>query len=360
LTPASAGEKGITFTGQGNKGPAAYVLNSGFDCGLQFVGLETQESVWAGQSGPDRLSLFVARMRRNWRLAAAVVAVSVSVATALAFVLPSYWRVEEILMPVPRSPGGALNLGSLAGLVGGLGDMGGGLSSILGRSSSNQDEALAVLNSRELFDTYATKENLLPILFASKWDDANHRWLVSGSSIPTLRRGYRLFDRSIRDVELDRRSGIVTFSITWKDRALAMKWARDLVDLTNAQLRAHAMDEAGREMRYLSDAMRKAGGDNDSNQLSATLATSYERSLQNYMFAKGEPEYAFRIIDPPTYPDNREHIWPLRSVFIILGFVLGLVLAVGAVYAREGWRGRREYGAGLNPHALPEEARAAR
>jgi uncharacterized protein involved in exopolysaccharide biosynthesis len=353
LTAAGAREKGITFAGQGNKGSAAYVLNFGFDCGRQFVGLETQESVWAAQSGPDRLSLFLARMRRNWRLAVAIILISVGVALTFAFVLPSYWRVEETLMPVPRTPGGALNLGSLAGLVGGLGDTG-GLSGILGRTSSNQDEALAVLNSRELFDAYATRENLLPILFASKWDEANHRWLVSGSSIPTLRRGYRLFDRSIRDVELDRRSGIVTFSITWKDRALAMKWARDLVDLTNAQLRAHAMDQAGREMRYLSDAIRKAGSDNESNQLTATLASSYERSLQSYTFAKGEPEYAFRIIDPPTYPDDREHIWPLRSVFVILGFVLGSVLAVGTVYAVEGWRSRRGYGVGLS--ALPEEA----
>jgi len=265
-----------------------------------------------------------------------VLLVCLGCSLALGFLLPSYWRVEETLMPVPRSSAGSSNLGALAGLAGGLG----GLGMLIGRQGSSQDEALAVLASRELFDTYATRENLLPILFAGKWDSAGRRWLVSGASIPTLRRGYRLFSRSIRDIDIDRRSGIVTFSITWKDRALAVKWARGLVDLVNAQMRARAMAQAEHDMRYLGAAIRKAGSDNDSNQLTSALSTAYERSVQDYMFAQGQPEFAFRIIDPPTWPDDRERVWPQRTVFAGLGLVLGMLFAVGAVYAREWWTGR--------------------
>lgn len=285
-------------------------------------------------------------MRRNWKLAAAVLIFCVTCSLLLGFWLPPYWRVEETLMPVPRNPIGNSGLGSLAGLAGGLG----GFGMLLGRTSTNQDEALAVLASRELFDTYASRENLLPILFASKWDGANRRWLVNGSSIPTLRRGYRLFSRSIRDIDLDRRSGIVTFSITWKDRALAVKWARDLVDLVNAQMRARAMAQAEHDMRYLGAAIRRAGSDNDSNQLTAALSSAYERSVQDYMFAQGQPEYAFRIVDPPTYPDERERIWPQRTVFAILGLVLGMLSAVGAVHFREWW---------LRRHLTPAKTRRA-
>ena len=165
-------------------------------------------------------------------------------------------------------------------------------------------------------------------------------WLVSGASIPTLRRGYRLFNRSIRDIDLDRRSGIVTFSITWKDRALAVKWARGLVDLVNAQMRARALAQAEHDMRYLGAAIRKAGSDNDSNQLTSALSSAYERSVQDYMFAQGQQEYAFRIIDPPTWPDDRERVWPQRTLFAGLGLVLGMLFAVGAVYVREWWSGR--------------------
>jgi hypothetical protein len=310
--------------------------------GREFVGLESQDPVWTADAGPDRLSLFLGRMRHNWRLAICVFSVSVLTALLLAYFLPSYWRVEETLIPVARSSGGGLSLGSLAGLAGGLSGGGlGGLGSILGRAPSSQDESLAVLNSRELFDTYATRENLLPILFASRWDSQNRRWLVSGNRVPTLRSGYRLFDRNIRDVELDRRSGIVTFSITWKDRTQALKWARDLVDLTNAQMRARALTEAGNDMRYLSAAMRQANNDNASNQLTAALSSGYERALQDYMFAKGQPQYAFRIVDPPTYPDDRERVWPQRLVFVALGVMAGALLATLAVLMKTGWQARR-------------------
>jgi uncharacterized protein involved in exopolysaccharide biosynthesis len=314
------------------------------------VGLAAQELVWTAGSDPDRLWLFLDRMRRNWKLVAGVLVFCVGSALLLGFMLPSYWRVEETLMPVSRSSMGNANLGALAGFAGGLG----GLGALLGRSSTSQDEALAVLGSRELFDVYATRENLLPILFASKWDSANRRWLVEGSSIPTLRRGYRLFSRGIRDIELDRRSGIVTFSITWKDRTLAMKWARDLVNLANAQLRARAMAQAGQDIRYLGTAMRKAGSDSDSNQLNSALSSAYEHALQDYMFAQGQPEYAFRIIDPPTYPDDRERVWPQRLVFAALGLIVGLLTAIGAVYIRECWNGRRHASPVKTPHARQE------
>jgi len=272
-------------------------------------------------------------MRHNWKHAAAVFLACVGCSLALGFLLPSYWRVEETLMPVPRSPSGSSGLGALAGLAGGLG----GFGMLIGRPASSQDEALAVLASRELFDAYATRENLLPILFASKWDSAGRRWLVSGASVPTLRLGYRLFSRSIRDIDIDRRSGIVTFSITWKDRALAMKWARELVELVNAQMRARAVAQAEHDMHYLDAAIRKAGSDNGSNQLTSALSSAYERSVQDYMFAQGQPEYAFRIIDPPTWPDDRERVWPQRAIFAGLGLVIGIIFAVGAVYAREWW-----------------------
>src|ERR1700758_1561604 len=119
-----------------------------FGVGRTFVGLEAQEPVWAARSEPDRLSLFFDRMRRNWKLAAAVVVFFVGSALLLGFLLPQYWRGGETLMPVTRSSMGNSNLGALAGLAGGLG----GLGPLLGRTSAGQDEALAVLGSRELFD----------------------------------------------------------------------------------------------------------------------------------------------------------------------------------------------------------------
>ena len=297
------------------------------------MGVDSADLVWTAGNGEDRLSQFFARMRRHWLAAGVTVLLCGGAAIGLAYVLPSYWRIEITVMPVKPSAGlGNLDLGGIAGLLGGGGGLAGvGASLLGGKTSGNQDEAMAILASRELFDTYATRENLLPQLFDSKWDAENNRWTVSGERIPTLRAGYKLFNREIRDITLDRRSGIVTMSITWKDRELAVKWARDLIALTNEQMRQHALSEAKDNMAYLQGAIAKAQGSGASNTLNNALSSSYERALQSYMYASGQTEYAFRIIDPPTLPDKRERVFPKRAVFLALGLILGLLLAVPVV-----------------------------
>src|ERR1700749_2397063 len=92
------------------------------------VGLETQDPIWVAQAGPDRLALFLGRMRTHAGLACAVVLFCVAVSAGLAFLLPSYLRIDETLVPVTHTAGGYLSLGSLAGLAAG----GSGLSSLLG------------------------------------------------------------------------------------------------------------------------------------------------------------------------------------------------------------------------------------
>jgi len=303
---------------------------------MDFVTTAIQDVIWVAANPADRLSRFLAGFRAHWRLAAAIMAVSIALSLALGFLLPSYWRVEVTLMPASKNSGG-LDLGGAANLVGGLS----GLGSLLGRGGTNEDEAIAILKSRQLFDIYATRENILPVLFADKWNASAKRWSVSPANVPTLRQGFKLFDHSIRDVELDRRSGIVTLAITWRDRALAVIWARDLVALANEQLRRQAMDEAAANLRYLTDAMRSGGSETDSNALSAALANAYERALQDYMSAKGRQDFAFRVIDPPTLPDARERVSPQRSVLLLLGIVLGAALAVTVVHGWSLWEKRR-------------------
>ncbi len=307
------------------------------------MGVEQTDLAWSAAGGQDGLSLFLQRLSRNWRLAAATVLLSTAAATGTAFALPSWWRVETMVMPVKPGAGlASLDLSSISGLLGGAGLAGIGASLLGGKSGSNQDEALAVLASREIFDSYATRENLLPVLFASKWDAAGKRWAVTGDNVPTLRRGYKLFNRSIRDITLDRRSGIVTFAITWKNREQAVTWARDLIALTNEQMRQRALAEATQNMRYLADAMKAVPLQNGSNALNGALANAYERAVQSYMYAQGQSDYAFRIIDPPTVPDKRERVFPQRALFAALGFVGGCLLAVILVQVRERRRHRVE------------------
>ena len=303
------------------------------------MGVDSADLVWTAGSEQDRLSSFIARLRRNWIAGAATVLLCGGGATILAYVLPSYWRIEITVMPVKPSAGlGNLDVSGISGLLGG-GLAAAGASLLGGKTSGNQDEALAILASRELFDTYATRENLLPQLFDTKWDKQNNRWKVRGDKVPTLRGGYKMFSHSVREITLDRRTSIVTMSLTWKDREAAVKWARDLIGLTNEQMRQHALAEAKQNMDYLSAALTKTQGSGASNALSGALASAYERALQSYMYASGQTDYAFRVIDPPTLPDARERVFPKRILFLALGLMVGLLLAIPVVQLADHLRG---------------------
>ena len=64
-----------------------------------------------------------------------------------------------------------MGLSKLASQFGGVADI---LS--FGGSSNQKAEAIAILQSRVLTETYIREQNLLPILFASKWDATKGEW----------------------------------------------------------------------------------------------------------------------------------------------------------------------------------------
>ena len=281
------------------------------------------DSVWTENEANGPSFALLAAARRHWRLFAVLFAACVATATVLAFVSPSYWRVEITVMPVTSN--NSVNIGSA--LAGGLAGLS-GLGALLGRPATNQDEAMAVLRSRELFDAYATRKIFCLFFTPTNGTPARGNGPCPRRGFPPCAQAFKLFDGKVRDIDLDRRSGILTLSITWKDRVLAAQWARDLIDLTNSQLRQRAIEDAQRNMTYLNAEMRKTGADGAQNALTAALANSYDRELQNYMSAKGQPDFAFRVIDAPTIPDDRERVFPKRRLFVALGAVLGLIFGI--------------------------------
>src|SRR5215471_3870861 len=190
------------------------------------------QSAWVGRDQGDGLSKFFDAMRRSLGLSVLIIALSVGGSFWLTRTMERYWRVEIVVMPVNHNDPSSLNAGSPA-----LASLG----PLLDRRDSLKDEALAVLRSRELFDTYAKQKNLLPLLFEERWDPDANSWKVPAERVPTLRDAYRRFDGSIRDIEEDRRTGMVTLALTWRNREQAVVWAREMIQLTDQQLRTRAL-----------------------------------------------------------------------------------------------------------------------
>jgi uncharacterized protein involved in exopolysaccharide biosynthesis len=253
-------------------------------------------------------------------IVAAVVATAIAIAVTYIAITEPQYRAEVVLSPSePRTLQGGLGgtLGQLSGLAGLAGI------SVGGQSTS---ESLAVLKSREFTRSFIEREGLMSVLFADKWDDSENSWKVSDpDKQPDIRDGVRLFDLSVRSITEDKKTGLVTLAIKWRDPHMAASWANALVDQLNERMRDRALKDASANVAYLREQLAAA----NIIALQQPISRLLETELQKEMLAKGNREFSFRIIDRAEVP--RRPVWP-RPIRI-LGFTIIGASMVGVVLA---------------------------
>ncbi|MBU2677809.1 MAG: hypothetical protein KJP16_12070 [Gammaproteobacteria bacterium] len=273
--------------------------------------------VLAGDSG-DRISL-----RQIWHIllrgkyiviaSAAVFAVA---SVAYALLATEIYRAEVVLIPATEQ-----STPMIGGQLGGLAALAG-----VDIADSNEVEAMAVLRSREFAREFIRSRDLLPVFFAEKWDAENGRWSSSGpDEVPEIRDGVKLFHKQILKVGEDRSAGLVTVAIEWTDPDVAAEWAGALVQRLNDRLRERALQEARTNVDYLQQEMAQT----TLFPLQESIGRLLEIELQKLMLAKGNAEFAFKIVDPAVPPKQR--LRPKRAMTAIIGTLLGGLLGVFTV-----------------------------
>lgn len=249
------------------------------------------------------------------------------IGAAFAFLTTPIYRAEVLLASASNDEG----KGALSGLAARYGDLSSMIGINLGSTGSTKDEAIAILKSRAFTDQFIEDKNLLPVLFASKWDAAAKRWKVRAKDdIPTLGDAYRLFDRKIRSVSEDRKSGMVTLSIEWKNRHQAAAWANEMVARLNKRMRETAIREAQSSINYL----KKELGRTSIVDLQQGIYRLIEAQVKKIMLANVREQYAFRVIDPAVAPDTNRYVRPKRALLILGGLFGGFFLAVLVAFVR--------------------------
>jgi hypothetical protein len=267
------------------------------------------------------------------RLAVACTVVICSLVGALAGWLPDKQYEASIVLSPATDDVGSGRLGGLASLAAQYG----GLASLAGVSmpgKTKKEEVLAVLQSELLTETYIRENNLLPVLYSKLWDPVSKKWKTSDvDKVPTLWKANKYFDKQIRQVKDDRKSGLVLMTIKWKDPHTAATWANDLVRMTNDYLRAKAIRESERHMDYLNDQLKKVTIIEAQKAIYALL----QDEINTQMLAKGREEYALKVIDPAVAPERASSLGP--KLLAVVGFACGMFLAVAGVAAVRVLRG---------------------
>lgn len=252
------------------------------------------------------------------------------IAGIIGWLLPRQYEAQVLVVPVVNnSPEDQL------GALGGLASQFGGLASLAGiniEGSTKKAEYVAVLQSQALTQKYVADNDLLPILYAKKWDPAHNRWKVTNpKKIPTLWQANLLFKNHIRTVATDQKTGLVTLTITWTNPQLAATWANGMVAMANDYLRDQAIAESERDIAYLTD----QGAKNGQIGLKESIYAIMQTELNKAMFARGNKEFAFNVIDPAFVPERPSSLG--GEAWAVIGFLCGLLLGIGYVIGRQGF-----------------------
>jgi uncharacterized protein involved in exopolysaccharide biosynthesis len=265
-----------------------------------------------------------------WRSKVFIVVMTLLVgaaAVAGGLLIPKKYEGSVLLSPVTEESGGNGRLGAVSALMSqfGFAGLGGGA------GGAKRAESLALLQSQALTEQYIQDNNLLPVLFAKKWDAQAGRWNVTDpDKIPDLWDGNRAFGK-IRQVADDAKTGLVKLSITWTDPKTAAKWANDLVKLTNEQSRARALSEAQRNIAYLNEQAAKT----TESELRQAIYQLLEVEMKQEMLARGNYQYALRVIDPAKVP--RRPTTPGVLVWALAGLAGGIFLSMLLALLRAAW-----------------------
>jgi uncharacterized protein involved in exopolysaccharide biosynthesis len=266
---------------------------------------------------------------RHLPLAVVVITASLIVSVLLAILLPKVYRAEALLVPTINESrmdaGVAAARNDLAGLASRFGVT-------VGRTTADaQAEVIATLKARSFINAFITDHDLLPTLFADKWDSAAKRWTVEPEEVPQLADGYRYFTENVLEVRSDIQTGLVTVRIEWFDPAIAAQWANELVARINALMRGKAITDANGSLEYL----RKELTREQPVELQQVIYGLIENDLTQVSMAQGRAEYAFRVIDPATAPQLDEYVRPQRLLIVAVGLVFGVFLSLMLAWLRE-------------------------
>jgi uncharacterized protein involved in exopolysaccharide biosynthesis len=137
---------------------------------------------------------------------------------------------------------------------------------------------------------------------------------------------------SIRE---DKDEGTTTIAVQWTDPVVAARWANDYVALANEIMRTRALDESSRNIKYLEDQIAKT----NVVELQRVMYQVVEDETKTHMLANVRKEYAFAIVDPAVPPEKR--VWPKRSLMVLTGAVLGIVLGTLLALVLNMWKQHR-------------------
>ena len=258
--------------------------------------------------------------RQHWKLLLFAFVFGAGVAALISLQFRNVYRAQAVVAPTAESSSGG---NSLKNEFGGIAELAG---IDLGGSGGRKVEAMATLMSHGFVRDFILANNLMPILYAERWDVNTNTWR-KGVKPPTMEMMVKRFIGR-RIVDENTKSGLVTLRFDWYSPELAAKWTNGMIDMVNDRMRSVDIASAEKSLEYLNKEMGTANG----VELRLAISHLVETQENNKMMANVQRDYAYHFIDRASPPESKEG--PKRTIISIGGAIIGLLLGFGYIVMR--------------------------
>ena len=252
-----------------------------------------------------------------------------------ALMLPNIYQSQAVMMPMEANQGMSGMLGQYSGMASLAGI------SLPSESGSKAQEAIARIQSFEFFSNsflpHIKLENLMAV---KKWNQASNtltydasafnsesgQWVRKvkppTSTIPSSQEAYKKQYQEIMSVSEDKKTSFVTLSVEHKSPVIAQQWVEIMMDQIDQVMRDQDRQTALQSIAYLNSLAPTVNYE----EISKALASLQQEQMKRLMMVEANENYIFKVLDSPIVPEMK--VKPQRSLIVILGTMLGMMLSV--------------------------------
>jgi capsular polysaccharide biosynthesis protein len=210
---------------------------------------------------------------------------------------------------------------------------------VLGTTTDNyRDVIMAQLRSRKFTLGFIERYKIAQYLFPEAWDKYANQWI---GNKPDSRKLYVLFHESIRFVDHNPETDIISIRIRFSDPDLSAQWANNYVAEFNSYMKKRALQEVERKQVFLNQQLQET----DMVELHKSIYRLIEAQTAVSMLASSTDEYVLQVLDPAYSP--LERFSPARKRVTILGaaggFSIAFFLIIASVPVKRLKESLREY-----------------